>query len=249
MTNSEKKYYNKKFMPPYMQKWNIAMIVMVAVWFVGFVAAFLVSALVVPEQNLTGKIAIVFLLVMLVLAIVLIAGQVTFNKKLIKQRKEELEKEYTPMGFEEAKAALIARGVITENGIVIPSMAGGSEVVPNLPFKDVKVYLFSASVGTKILTVVSFCNQSGAVMAEYLVDKELYNYLQSAGFDIVYYGGSNMLFGDKGVFVKKVMKTRNSKGMGYAFIGGAVGAALAQQAKDETPEMDAVLRVLRRENI
>ena len=94
MTNSEKKHYNKKFMPPYMQKWNIAMAVMTLVWFVGFVVAFIVSAFVVPEQNLTPIIAIAFLIVLIVLCIVIVAVQVTFNKKLINQRKQELEKEY-----------------------------------------------------------------------------------------------------------------------------------------------------------
>ncbi len=249
MTNSEKKYYNKKFMPPYIQKWNIAMAVMTLVWFVGFVIAFIVSAFVVPEKDLTPIIAIAFIVALLALCIVIVSVQVTFNKKLINQRKEELEKEYTEMSLEEAQAALQARGVITENGVVIPSMKGDGEVVPNLPFKDLTVYLFSANVCTKVLTVVSFCDKQGNVMAEYLVDRELYNYVQKAGFDIVYYGGSNMIFGDKGAFVKKVIKTRNSKGTGYAFIGGAVGAMLSQQAKDETPEMEAVLRVLRKENI
>ena len=86
-------------------------------------------------------------------------------------------------------------------------------------------------------------------MAEYLVDRELYNYLKNAGFSIVYYGGSDMLFGNKEAFVKKVIKTRNSKGTGYMFVGGAVGAALAENAKDSTPEMEAVLRVLHKENI
>ncbi|MDE6867617.1 MAG: hypothetical protein K2J83_00530, partial [Clostridia bacterium] len=227
---------------------NIAWAVLVLLALI-FLAAEIISAFLVPELKLTGKIFIIFIIVLIVALIVLISLAVTFNKKLVAQRKKELEEEYTEMSLEDAKAALTARGVINENGIVIPSMAGGGDVVPVLPFSDTKVYLFSANVCSKIITVVSFCNGSDAVMAEYLVDRELYNYIEKSNFDAAFYGGSEMLFGDKGAFVKKVIKTRNSKGVGFSFIGGAAGAVLAEQARNETPEMDAVLRVLRRENI
>ena len=244
MTSSEKKYYNKKFMPSYMKRMNIALpVVVIAIFVIGVAAIFLL-----PSDYTT--VAVIGLFVALIAAlIVLITLTVVFNNKLIKQRKEELENEYTEMSFEDAQAALLARGVITETGIVIPSMAGGGDVIPNLPFKDATVYMFSASIGTKVLTTVSFCNSAGGVMAEYLVDRELYNYLQNAGFNIVYYGGSNLIFGDKGVFVKKVIKNRNSRGLGFAMFGGALGAVLSEKAKDESPETEAVLRVLRKENI
>ncbi|MDE7453918.1 MAG: hypothetical protein K2N22_05865 [Clostridia bacterium] len=249
MTNSEKKYYNKKFMPRYYAIWSKVMPVAVLVWFVGFIAAFLVSTFVFPEANAMSKIAIGFLIALLVLVVVFIAGTVVMNNKLTKQRAAELAQEYADMPEEEAKAALLARGVITEDGFIIPSMATEGGVVPKLPFNDATVYLFSANVCTKVLTVASICNATGGIMAEYLLDGELYNYLKNGGFNFVYYGGSQLLFGDKTTFVKKVIKTRENKGVGFAMLGGVLGAVLAANAKDETPEMEAVLRVLRRENI
>lgn len=244
MTNSEKKYYNKKFLPTYMRNINIALpTVIIAVLVIGLVAVFLV-----PEDFKTpALIALIATFVVTLIVLLIVFG--VFNKKLVAQRKAELEEDLPETGFEEAKAALTERGVINETGFVITTMEKMGDVVPVLPYKDAKIYLFSANLCSKIITVVSFCNQAGGVMAEYLLDKDLYNYLKYAGFDIVYYGGSNMIFGDKGTFVKKVIRTKSSKGMGYAFLGGALGAALAAKAQDETPEMDAVLRVLRKENI
>ncbi|MDE5942747.1 MAG: hypothetical protein K2H30_00890 [Clostridia bacterium] len=247
MTSSEKKHYNKKFMPKYMKNMSIAVPAVIIGWVLLFFAAAVVSMLAIPD--LIGKAVIIFFIGLVVALIVLITLTVHFNKKLIAQRKKELEEEYTEMSYEDAKAALTARGIINETGVVIPYMAAGGEVLPVLPFNEVKLHLFSANVCTKIITVVSFCNQEGMVMSEYLVDNALYNYIEKSNFDAAFYGGSEMLFADKGAFVKKVIKTRNSRGVGFTFMGGVAGAVLAEHAKNETPEMDAVLRVLRRENI
>lgn len=247
MTSSEKKYYNAKFLPKYMRVINaVVPPIIVVLLLVGMAVLFYLG----HKGVMNGTIVTIAVIIMVaVLLIIVLAIPLTFRKKLIELRKAELNEEYADMSFEEAKAAFTARGVINENGFVIPSMASGGDVVPVLPYKDASIYLFSANVCSKIFTVVSFCNQSGNVMAEYLVDRELYNYLAKAGFNYRFFGGSNMLFGDKGLFVKKVMTTRENKGLGYQFLGGWIGYALAKKAQDETPEMNAVLRVLRKENI
>lgn len=249
MTNSEKKYYNQKFLPKYMKVMNTAVPIVFIVVLLGGLG--IISFLAYKEM-LGDKTALaigLFIGVVVALIIISIVLQLVFRKKLIEQRKAELEEEYADMSFEEARAALTERGVINETGFVLPNMGKVGEVVPVLPYKDASIYLFSANICSKVFTVVSFCNQSGGVMAEYLVDRELYNYLQKVGFNYKFYGGSNMLFGDKGAFVKKVMTTRENKGLGYEFLGGWLGYALAKEARDDTPEMKAVLRVLHRENI
>lgn len=247
MTNSEKKYYNQKFLPKYMRIINVVVpTIIVVVLVVGLAVLFYLGHKGVLDSTI---VTIAVLIMIAILLIIVLAIPLTFRKKLIDLRKAELEEEYSDMSFEEAKAALTERGIINETGFVITSMEKMGDVVPVLPYKDASIYLFSANVCSKIFTVVSFCNQSGGVMAEYLVDRELYNYLAKVGFNYRFYGGSNMLFGDKGAFVKKVMTTRENKGLGYQFLGGWLGYALAKQAQDDTPEMKAVLRVLRKENI
>lgn len=247
MTNKEKKYYNKLFLPKYMKVFNIAAPIVILGILIAFFAAIIFSVAVAPELNLAGKITIVFLVALVIAAIVLISLVAAFNKKLVAQRKAELEKEYSFMPFEKAQEALISRGVISEKGFMVPHLAGG-EVVPVLPFDDAVVHLFSANVCSKVLTVATICNKQGGIMAEYMLDKELYNYLQNGKFGFRHYGGSELLFGDKGAFVKKVIKTRNRKGAALGFVG-AVGFLLAEHERDNTPEMQAVLRVLRKENI
>ncbi len=121
---------DKKSLPSYIYKLNVALVIFFAFWFTVVVAVMVAIGCIYGENVITyGVMVGGFALFFVGLAIFWIVDNKLY-KRLIGERVAELEKEFAPMPSEEGKRILKERGIITDGGFVAGDGVFGKEIIP-----------------------------------------------------------------------------------------------------------------------
>ena len=245
MTSANKRKLKKEYTAPYYKKFTIGMVIstilIIALFFV-----FLACVASMGDSSMLPVVAVVFVVCVFAYLITFIVLSLKMRKRLLKQRTEEVEKEFADMPFEEAEIELTERKVITEYGLVANIGEYAGQLV--VPFKEATVNVHSANIYTKVVTAVLISNSAGAVVASYVLDKALYNYLLKKGVKIEFHGYSNLMVSEKSKFVKNYIYGSSEK-TSMTMLFGLLGALLSDENKNLNYSKKIVFDVLDKEII
>lgn len=244
MTFKQKRKLKKEFTPDYYRKFNIwASVIMLVVLVVGFAACIGVGITYDehPATYITMLAFFVALIVMLIIVLVLIFKM---RNKLLQQRTQEIVSEFHDLPFEEVTSTLLEKRVITEHGFVANRGDYAGQLV--VPFNEALVSVYSANVYTKVCTVIVITNLAGMVVAEYVLDNVLFNYICKKGVRLDFVADSKYLLNDKQEFAKVHIKGNSDRNMAW-FWFGAIGAYVANENNNVNLSRRTVLNVLSEE--
>ncbi len=193
---------DKKNLPGYIYKLNVALLIFFALWFTAGVAAMVTVGCIYGESVITYAVmGGVFALFFLGLAIFLIADN-KLHKRLIDERAAELEKEFIDMPFEEAERILKESGVITDYSFIVndDGVLGKNTV----PFESAKIEFLFYSVSTHIYLSASLYNADGKIVESFELNRALCNFLRGKKIKILNAEHFELFVKDKKAFVKFV---------------------------------------------
>lgn len=122
--------FDKRNLPPYIYRFNVAMVVFFAASLAVLLAAGVAIGLTLGDDA-EMYFVLSFLAVFLAATLAFIIIGLRLRERLINERTAELEKQFADMPLEEATAELIRQGIITENGFVCDKDGVfGKETVP-----------------------------------------------------------------------------------------------------------------------
>ncbi|MDE6356256.1 MAG: hypothetical protein K2L67_03335 [Clostridia bacterium] len=174
---------DKKNLPAYIFKLNVAMVTFFALWFTVGVAAMVATGCVYGESVITYAVmGGVFALFFIALAIFLLIEKKLY-KRLVGERAAQMEKEFADIPLEKAAQILTENRVINENGFICAENEVFGETA--VPFGDA-CFAFGFYVEhTKIVLNIAVGRKGGdeacAILA---LDGALYNFLTKKGFDL-----------------------------------------------------------------
>lgn len=244
MTFKTKRRLKKEYMPKYYKNISLwGLIGMFAYLIVGLYVCIAIG-LIFEENPVTYITLLAYLLILLAIAVIIIVLMTRAQKRLIVQRTEEIESEFTDLNFDEVTAALTEKHVITEYGFV--ANLGEYAGVLVVPFKEATVAVFSANIYTKVCSAVKVSDLSGNIIAEYTLSNELFNFICKKGVNLNFVGDSRLLVDDKAQFVKVHIKG-NGKTATWGILFGAVGMMISNETDNVNLSKRVVLSILDRE--
>ena len=244
MTFKDKRKLKREYTTPYYKKYTLGAIIS-SILIVVLVLVFVACVAFMEDSPALPVLVIALWVCVFAYLITFIVVSFKIRKRILKQRTEEIEKEFSDMPFEEAEAELTERKVITEYGLVANLGEYAEKLV--VPFKEATVTVHSANIYTKLVTAVLISSSSGAVVASYILDKALYNYLFKKGIRTVFQGYSNLMVSDKGRFVRNYIYGSEEKNT-MTFMLGLLGAFLSDENKNLNYSKKIVFEVLDKEN-
>ncbi|MDE7438928.1 MAG: hypothetical protein K2N23_00200 [Clostridia bacterium] len=211
--------FDKKHLPKYIYKFNIALIIFFAVWFAAGVPLMVTIGCFYGESAITFAVMASSFAVFLIGFFIFWLVDNKLHKRLIEQRTAELEKEFCEMPFEEAERILKERRVITDNGFVVNDDVFGNKVIP---FEETwfifNFISLNESVNMEILVFHNYNGNSGRQVEVLHLDRELYNFFANKETDLKDDPSFNLLIKDKKEFAKQALKY--SKTLRWDFSGG-----------------------------
>jgi len=241
MTFQQKKQLKKKFMPAYYRNYNIwGSVIMFGVLF-GGLAVCIALGLTLGDSDATYITMCVYVLVLLATLITFLVVMIKMQNKLLKQRTLEIENEFVDLPFDEVTATLTEKHVITEHGFVANMGEYSGQLV--VPFAEAHVSVYSANVYTKVCTVIVITNQAGGVIAEYVLDNVLFNFICKKGVKLNFVANSKYLLNDKREFVKVHIKGSSERNTMWMLFG-VLGAFISNEHNDVNLSKKTVLDVL-----
>lgn len=244
MTSKQKRQLKKEFTPKYYKNVNIwGAVALCAVFIIGLCVCIAVGVT-FDESPVTYITMIVYFFVLIVMLIVWMVIALKARKKLILQRTEEIESEFSDLNFDEVTASLSQKRVITEHGFVANLGEYAGMLV--VPFKEATVFVYSANIYTKICSAVRITNASGAIIAERILDNELFNFICKKGVNRKFVADSGLLINHKKEFVKVHIKGSGERKT-WGFLFGAVGMLISDEANGVSLSRKTVLNILGRE--
>lgn len=200
---------DKKNLPSYIYKLNVALVAFFAFWFTAVVAVMVTIGCIYGESVITyGTMIGGFALFFLGLAVFWIADNKLY-KRLINERTAELEKEFVEMPYSEAERILKEKGIITDIGFAVGGVFG-SEILPfekclfGLSFEllksaDIDLWIFIQDNQAD----VKFNSEK---KAKYRLDCALFNFLANSDTEIKNNDEFNLLIRDKKQFATNALK-------------------------------------------
>ena len=244
MTFKDKQKLKREYTAPYYKKYNIGVMISL-IFIIVLVCVFAVCVVLLDDDSFALPVlAIALFASLLIFVIVFLVATLKLRKRLLKQRTEEIENEFSDMPFEEAESELTERKVITEHGLVANLGFYAGKLV--VPFKEATVSLHAANIYTKVVAAVLIRDLSGAVVASYILDKTLYNYLLKKGIRIDFQGYTSLMVSEKSRFVKYYLYGSEER-TSMAVLFGVMGALLSDEGKNLSYSKKIVLDVLSKE--
>lgn len=196
---------DKKNLPRYLFKLNVALVAFFIAWFVLGVPLMVTVGCIYDESVITYAVmGSTFALFFIGLAIFWLLD-VKLNKRFIRQRAAELEKEFCDMPFEEAERVLKERGIITDKGFIVKGdgVFGGETVVP---FEDTVFDLLFFQLVQRVNMDIVLYKYDGDRFGSFPLDCVTYNFLKNKDTDIKENEIFNLLVSDKKEFAEFALK-------------------------------------------
>jgi len=238
-----KRQLKKEFTPKYYSNFYLVMYIIIWSWFLlGFVA-FITAALIVNNLDYYYYGIMIALVVWIAPIIIMLAVYLLkrseIRKRLLKQRIAEVKNEFADMYFGRALDVLELKKVITEVGFVANTGEyAGRRVVP---FNEVSVTVYSANIYTKVCAAVIISDKSGTPVAQYVMDKLLYNFIFKKGVKVIFKGNSALLVSNKEQFVEQHLKKDDNS---ILFLFGWIGVMIGRCVGEQSAYRKTVLKIL-----
>lgn len=197
---------NKKLLPKYLYRLNVALICFFAVWFGAGIPLMVTVGCIYDESVITYAVMIATFAAFFIGLAIFVIVDLKLQKRLVKERAAELEEKFIPMPFDEAERILKERGVINDNGFFI---FGEDAVFYNeiVPFdKACLSFQFGQYASQIVLSIVVYSEYSDEFKAVCDLDCALYNFLLGKNTDLKDNYYFNLLIKDKSAFVTLVLK-------------------------------------------
>ena len=244
MTFKHKRQLKKEFTPKYYRNISLwSAVALCAVLIIGLCACVAVG-MVFDESPVTYITMIVYFFALIAILIVFMVIVVRVQKKLLAQRTEEIESEFVDLPFEEVTATLLKKRIITEYGFLANVGEYSGQLM--VPFKEATVSVYSANIYTKVCSAIVITNASGAVIAEHILDNELFNFICKKGVNLKFVANSGLLLNDKKKFVKVHIKGSSERNT-WGFLFGALGMLISDDASGVSLSRRTILNILDRE--
>lgn len=182
--------FDKENLPPYVFKYNVAMLAFFIGWFIVCIPIIAAVGVVCGESPATYITMIALFGLFFIGLLILYIAAMKLRERLIDERTAEIEEEFADMPFEKAEAILKEKGIITESGFVAQSDVFGNTVIPFEKlnyYVSARLYVFKrgsiVQVWTrpsKIDVFLKVCTngEEGVKFEdEYPLDGALYNFL------------------------------------------------------------------------
>ena len=196
---------DKKNLPKYLYKLNIALICFFAVWFGLGVPLMLTIGCIFDESVITYAVMIATFAAFFIGLAVFCVIDFKLQKRLIKERTAELEKEFVEMPFDESERILKERGVITDTGFVVYK---GVDIFDNLvvPFEKAWLGFNFGQFASRIKISIDLFSEEGyEPKAVYNFDCAMYNFILGKDMGIKDNFYFKLFVKDKGAFAKFVL--------------------------------------------
>lgn len=245
MTSKQKRKLKKEFMPKFYRNVSVwGAVALFAVLIIG-IAVIVAVGMTYGENNGIMLVTIVaYVVALLISLIVILVLLVNAQKKLINLRTQEIVSEFYDLPFEEVTATLLEKRVITEHGFVANRGEYAGQMV--VPFNEALVSVYSSNVYSKICTVIVITNLAGMVVAEYVLDNVLFNYICKKGVKLDFVADSKHLVSNKQEFVRVHVKGNGDQKTAM-FLFGAIGAFISNENNGVNLSRKKVLDVLGKE--
>lgn len=193
---------NKKVLPKYIYRLNVALVSFFAFWFTACVAVMVTIGIMYGESMITyGTMIAGFTLFFIGLAVFVFVEK-KLHKRFVDEVTAELEKDFYDMPYEEAERILKERGIITDTGFILNNDGVfGKEI---LPFeKAFFTLLFSVEairLNIKIELYIennTLCFTADDLKSEYDMDCALFNFLKDKDTYLKKIDFFNMLVNNK----------------------------------------------------
>lgn len=201
---------NKKLLPKYLYKLNVALVCFFVVWFSLGVAFMVTIGCIYQESVITYAVMIATFAAFFIGLAIFCIIDVKLNKRLVKERSAELEEKFTQMPFDEAERILKERGIITGNGFAFfeENAVFGEYIVP---FDSAWLsFQFGQLVSQPKLSVALYSEDRDEYLGEpkaiYDLDCALYNFLLGKNTNLKNDYTFNLFVKDKSAFSALVLK-------------------------------------------
>lgn len=176
--------FDKENLPPYIFKFNIALVVFFAAWFVLCLPPVIVLGCVYGESPVTYITMIAVFAAFFIGLLILCTVALLLRKRLVEERAAQLEVEFADMPLDEATQALKSDGKITDYGFI----TGEGDVFGNrvIPFDKSEFCFYpyaQASTISFIAEIYDSDSEDGFGYA-YVVDRAMFNFLDKRGFNL-----------------------------------------------------------------
>lgn len=191
--------FDKKNLPGYIFKFNVAMVVYLAAYLAVYTALCITIGLTLGDDA-AGIFTVASTGVFLIGVLAFFIIAMKFRERLVSEKAAELKEKFADMPLEEAKAELIKKGIITEDGFVCREDVFGKNILPfgeakfsfliqsskyigyrhnvkELPSTDIKIHVC-------IYGVPDEDAEEDAPEIFYELDRALFNFLDKSGFDL-----------------------------------------------------------------
>lgn len=201
---------NKKLLPKYLYKLNVALVCFFAAWFSLGVALMVTIGCIYQESVITYAVMIATFAAFFIGLAIFCIVDVKLHKRLVKERTAELEEKFAQMPFEEAERILKERGVITDNGFVCSeeNVVFDNEIVPF--DRAWLAFQFGQLITQPKLSVILYSNDRdeyiGEPKAVYDLDCALYNFILGKNTNLKNNYSFNLFIKDKSAFAALVLK-------------------------------------------
>lgn len=195
---------DKKHLPKYLYKLNLALVLFFALWFGLGVPLMVTIGCIYDESVITYAVmASTFALFFIGLAIFAVVD-IKLHKRFVEQRTAEIEKEFCDMPFEEAERILKENGFITDTGFIVDNAdVFGNEVVP---FEDALFNFCFFQLTFSINMDIELYRADGEFGGIIKLDRALYNFLANKDTDIKNDFAFKLLIKDKKEFANFALK-------------------------------------------
>lgn len=198
--------FDKKALPPYIFKFNVALCSFFIGWFALCLPAVIAVGCVFDESPVTYGVMIGAFALFFAGLVVFAAVYVGLKKRLIAQRGEELEREFADMPLKEAEAELVSSGIIDGGAFVCESDVFGKTGVP---FTECVLLLGAGVSATKpVLTVGVFTSRDMQLKEIFPLDRAMYNFIDKSNIDLSGNKVFELLKKDKKQFTKLLFKNK-----------------------------------------
>ncbi|MDE7083073.1 MAG: hypothetical protein K2O89_05150 [Clostridia bacterium] len=242
MTLKEKKEFNKNYCPAYYRGHSLKVSLPIIIWTIigcGAVAGIAFS----DYEDYTVFAVLVFLVGLFVIGISVGVASYNRTKRLVCEREAELNAKFSDTPLEEAEKVLLQKNVITEHGFVANEDAyAGKQVVP---LNEIHITFYSSVVSTEIFTVALIADSGNNVIARYIVDNPLYNYILKKGIRCTFYGDTDVLLTDRSEFVRKNLNIDKTSKYAYVLFG-VFGSIMHDNSVEKTTAKRTVLDLLKK---
>lgn len=201
---------NKKLLPKYLYKLNVALVSFFAAWFSLGVTLMVTIGCIYQESIITYAVMIATFAAFFIVLAIFCVIDVKLQKRLVKERTAELEKKFIPMPFDKAERILKERGIINDNGFITSKENDvfGEKVV--VPFDKASFSFGFSQFASQIYLSIALYSKDdegdGEAKAEYEIDCALYNFLLGKDTDLKDNYYFNLLIKDKSAFAALVLK-------------------------------------------